>query len=539
MLQAKIATRAGCARNATIPFDDSALRTFGSTPSTKLKAPRSAILAFLPPRDERTHRNHIEIWRFQMSLRTRNIRLAALTVAVSAAVASTSAFAGDLVNLGALSSSGPVDGFIVTYKDGSASKNNKAAIQRSLDSISASGFGRAKAMTLRHDRTLGVGADLVVANRSFDRVDAEQLMRQLAANPDVASVEPNIRLYPTLTPNDTFFNLQYGFQSGIGGSNADQAWNLGFLGAGKIVAVIDTGYRPHVDLNANIINGYDFITNVATANDGNGRDSSALDPGDWSPTPNLCYPGSPVTNSSWHGTHVAGTVAAVTNNAAGVAGMAYKSKVLAVRALGRCGGTLADIADAVTWASGGTVPGVPAVGANKATVINMSLGGGGSCAGSVMQTAITGALGRRTTVVVAAGNSNANVSGFTPASCTGAGLIVVGATDSAAKKASFSNFGAGVDVSAPGVSIASTLNAGTTVPGADNYVYYSGTSMASPHVAGLVALMQSKPAADCAPAQVETLIKTWIKPFAAPPPPVGTMGTGIINAFTTVQNAPC
>ena len=219
--------------------------------------------------------------------------------------------------------------------------------------------------------------------------------------------------------------------------------------------------------------------------------------------------------------------------------MAFKSKVLAVRVLGRCGGTIADIADAVTWASGGVVAGVPLVGANKATVINMSLGGGGSCAGSVMQAAITGALGRRTTVVVAAGNNNANVAGFTPASCTGAGLIVVGATDAAAKKAGFSNFGAGVDVSAPGVSIASTYNTGTTVPVADAYAYLSGTSMSSPHVAGLAAMMQSKPAVDCAPAQIEILIKTWIKPFGVPAPLPGTMGTGIINAFTAVQNAPC
>ncbi len=118
-------------------------------------------------------------------------------------------------------------------------------------------------------------------------------------------------------------------------------------------------------------------------------------------------------------------------------------------------------------------------------------------------------------------------------------LIVIGATDSAGVKASFSNFGALVDVSAPGVSIASTLNAGTTVPGADNYVYYSGTSMSSPHVAGLAALMQSKPAVDCAPAKIEALIKTWIKPFGVPAPAAGTMGTGIINAFTAVSNAPC
>ncbi len=473
-----------------------------------------------------------------MSFRSRNARRSALAAAIAAVAFSSSAFSAQLVNTAGLASGEPVDGFIVTYKNGSASKRDKAVMQRSLDRAAANAFGRSKATSIRHERTLGVGAELVVADRKLDRVDAEAMMRQIATNPDVVAVEPNINLYPMLTPNDSFFNLQYGFQSGVGGSNADQAWNLGFLGAGKIVAVIDTGYRPHVDLNANIINGYDFISNIATANDGNGRDSSALDPGDWT-TAGQCFAGSPATNSSWHGTHVAGTVAAVTNNAAGVAGMAFNSRVLAIRALGRCGGTIADIADAVTWASGGTVAGVPLVGANKATVINMSLGGGGSCFGSVMQTAISGALSRGTTVVVAGGNSNANVSGFTPASCTGNGLIVVGATDSAGVKATFSNFGAGVDVSAPGVQIASTLNAGTTIPGADNYVYYSGTSMASPHVAGLVAMMQSKPAVDCSPAQIEQLIKTWVKPFGFPAPPLNTMGTGIINALTTVQNAPC
>jgi serine protease len=481
-----------------------------------------------------------------MSSKNSRLHRRALVLAVSAVFLSGAAMAADRVSISGLSNSEPVAGFIVRYRDGSASKLSMATQQRSLDQAASTAFGRAKALTLKHERTLGIGAELIQADRPLDRTEAETLMRQIATNPDVEFVEPNIRLYPTLTPNDTFFNLQYGFQSGVGGSNADQAWNLGFFGAGKIVAVIDTGYRPHVDLNANIINGYDFITDPFIANDGNSRDASALDPGDWTTAVGQCYAGSPITNSSWHGTHVAGTVAAVTNNAAGVAGMAFNAKVLAVRALGRCGGTLADIADAVTWSSGGAVAGVPAVGVNKASVINMSLGGGGACAAaSAMNVAINGAIGRGTTVVVAAGNSNANVAGFTPASCPGPvgsptnGLIVVGATDSAGVKASFSNFGALVDVSAPGVQIASTLNAGTTVPGADNYVYYSGTSMSSPHVAGLAALIQSKPAVDCSPVRVETLIKTWIKPFGVPAPAAGTMGTGIINAFTAVSNAPC
>ncbi|MBN8212004.1 MAG: S8 family serine peptidase [Xanthomonadales bacterium] len=481
-----------------------------------------------------------------MSSNNSRLRRRALVLALSAVCLSGTALAAERVSTSGLGNNEPVDGFIVRYRDGSASKLSVATQQRSLDQAASTAFGRAKALTLKHERTLGIGAELVQTDRPLDRTEAETLMRQIATNPDVEFVEPNIRLYPNLTPNDAFFNLQYGFQSGVGGSNADQAWNLGFLGAGKIVAVIDTGYRPHIDLNANVINGYDFITNPAIGNDGNGRDASALDPGDWTTFVGQCYAGSPITNSSWHGTHVAGTVAAVTNNATGVAGMAFKAKVLAVRALGRCGGTLADIADAVTWSSGGVVAGVPAVGANKASVINMSLGGGGACAAaSAMNVAINGAISRGTTVVVAAGNSNANVAGFTPASCPGPGvgttngLIVIGATDSAGVKASFSNFGAGVDVSAPGVKIASTLNAGTSVPGADNYVYYNGTSMSSPHVAGLAALIQSKPAVDCSPARVETLIKTWIKPFGVPAPAAGTMGTGIINAFTAVQNAPC
>ena len=472
-----------------------------------------------------------------MSHRNSRTRLLALSVAVCGALLAGSTLANERFNVSGLASGEPVDGVIVRYRDGSTVKGNRSLMMNRLVATANRSFARNKALRVRHERSLGIGAELIGFSRKLDRVDAETLIRQIALDPDVAFVEPNIRLQHTLTPNDTNYGSQYGFQNGVGGSNANLAWDTGFRGAGKIVAVIDTGYRPHADLNANIINGYDFITNTSTANDGNGRDSSALDPGDWV-TAGFCGVGQPARNSSWHGTHVAGTVAAVTNNATGVAGMAHQGKVLAVRVLGRCGGTLADIADAITWSSGGTVAGVPAVGVNKASVINMSLGGGGGCAAaSAMQVAINGALSRGTTVVVAAGNSNANVSGFTPAGCTGAGLIVVGATDSTARKASFSNYGAGVDVSAPGVGILSTLNASTTSPGADNYASYNGTSMAAPHVAGLVAMMHSKPSVDCTPANCEAIVKANIKPFGAVPSP-GPLGTGIINAQTTINATP-
>src|SRR5690606_7514122 len=121
------------------------------------------------------------------------------------------------------------------------------------------------------------------------------------------------------------------------------------------------------------------------------------------------------SGSSWHGTHVAGTIAAVTNNGIGVAGVAYNAKVVPVRVLGKCGGLTSDIADAIVWASGGSVTGVPS-NPYPADVINMSLGGGGSCS-STTQAAINTARSNGTVVVVAAGNENTNASNSNPANC--------------------------------------------------------------------------------------------------------------------------
>ncbi|WP_425530384.1 S8 family peptidase [Xanthomonas campestris] len=272
------------------------------------------------------------------------------------------------------------------------------------------------------------------------------------------------------------------------------------------------------------------MSDATTARDGNGRDSNAADEGDWYAA-NECGAGIPAASSSWHGTHVAGTVAAVTNNTTGVAGTAYGAKVVPVRVLGKCGGSLSDIADAIVWASGGTVSGIPA-NANPAEVINMSLGGGGSCS-TTMQNAINGAVSRGTTVVVAAGNDASNVSGSLPANC--ANVIAVAATTSAGAKASYSNFGTGIDVSAPGSAILSTLNSGTTTPGSASYASYNGTSMASPHVAGVVALVQSVAPTALTPAAVETLLKNTAR--ALPGACSGGCGAGIVNADAAVTAA--
>lgn len=156
-------------------------------------------------------------------------------------------------------------------------------------------------------------------------------------------------MYPTLTPNDTRLSEQWGFGTTASGINVRPAWDTA-TGTGVVVAVIDTGITSHPDLNANVLPGYDFISDAARARDNNGRDSNAADQGDWR-TANQCGTAA-AANSSWHGTHVAGTIAAVTNNSTGVAGTAFNARIVPIRALGLCGGSSSDIADAIVWASG-------------------------------------------------------------------------------------------------------------------------------------------------------------------------------------------
>ncbi len=413
------------------------------------------------------------------------------------------------------------DRFIVKYRDGSSERASAATLERTLRSASSAIPAKSsRALGVKSLRHLAMGADVIRSSRKLDRVEAESLMRQLASNPNVEYVEVDKLNKPVFTPNDTNFSQQYGFGTGAGGIRATEAWDI-TSGAGTVVAVLDTGITNHSDLNANILPGYDFIIDTAVAADGNGRDSDPSDPGD-------ADGGDP---SSWHGTHVAGTVAAITNNAKGVAGTAFSAKVVPVRVLGKGGGYDSDIADAIIWASGGSVSGVPA-NANPAEVINLSLGGSGAC-GSTTQSAINGAVGRGTTLVIAAGNSNANTSGFSPANCNN--VVAVGAVTSTGARASYSNYGALVDVAAPGSAVMSTLNSGSAGPGTESYASYSGTSMAAPHVAGVVALIQSVSSPAKTPAQIEALLKSSARAF--PSTPSQPIGSGIVNAKAAVDAA--
>lgn len=459
------------------------------------------------------------------SLRPRHRALGILGASALTSLLATPAFAGD-VYLGGLATAQTHQKFIVTYKDGSSALSSPSVLTTSLRTAARALPAKAgKSLGLNSVRRLAVGPELVQADRALDRAEAETLMRQLAADPNVQSVEVDRMLYPTLTPNDSRLSEQWAFGTTNAGLNIRPAWDKA-TGANVVVAVIDTGIVSHPDLDANILPGYDFISDATAARDGNGRDNNPADEGDWNSTS-----GCATSNSSWHGTHVAGTVAAVTNNTTGVAGTAFNAKVVPVRVLGRCGGSLSDIADAIIWASGGTVSGEPA-NPNAAEVINMSLGGGGTCS-STMQSAINGAVSRGTTVVVAAGNSAANVSGSLPANC--ANVIAVAATTSAGAKASYSNYGSGIDVSAPGSGILSTLNSGTTTPGNASYASYNGTSMAAPHVAGVVALVQSVAPTTLTPAAVETLLKNTAR--ALPGACSGGCGAGIVDADAAVTAA--
>lgn len=440
-----------------------------------------------------------------------------LTLAAATAVALSTAFAAnaaDRIDTSALQAGGSYDRFIVKYRDGSAEYSNAASRVQSL-----SRTAKSRAMSMQSLRRLSVDADVIKASRKLDRAGAEALMREIAANPNVEYIEVDAMMHPLFTPNDTqYASGQWHYFEATGGLRLPTAWDKS-TGSGVVVAVIDTGYVDHTDLNANILQGYDFISDTAIAGDGNGRDSDAHDPGD----------ASGGQNSSWHGTHVAGTVAAVTNNAKGVAGVAFNAKVVPARVLGKGGGLTSDIVDAITWSSGGTVSGVPA-NANPAEVINMSLGGTGAC-GTSTQNAINGAVGRGTVVVVAAGNSNVNVSNANPANCNN--VVAVAATDRNGARASFSNFGTLIDVAAPGVGILSTYNTGATTPGSETYSLLSGTSMSSPHVAGVAALIMAVAAKT--PAEVESILKSTTRPL--PGACSGGCGTGIVDANAAVDAA--
>lgn len=312
---------------------------------------------------------------------------------------------------------------------------------------------------------------------------------------DIEYVEEDIIVRHSAIPGelggtrDYYYYNQWALGTSNYGINAVDAWDITTGRSDIVVAVIDTGIVAHQDINDQLVQGHDFISDPAFAVDGDGRDSDPTDVGDWVQSGDSCYQGS-FERSSWHGSHVAGIIAAKTANRIGIAGTAWHSKILPIRVLGKCGGYTSDIADAIRWAAGGEVSGVPS-NRNPAKVINLSLGGQGSC-GQYLQSAIDYARSRGSVIVVAAGNESLDLDSndVAPANCNG--IIRVASSNRSGSLSSFSNYGQRIDISAPGEGIYSLSNTGSTTSESESYVSYSGTSMAAPYVSGVVALMMSE-----------------------------------------------
>ncbi|SEV89841.1 S8 family serine peptidase [Luteibacter sp. 329MFSha] len=471
---------------------------------------------------------------------------------------------------------------IVRMQPGVASTAAHAAavVSRAAQSRLRGGTARA---AVRPVRTLASGFDVVAIDAKLSDAALADLVNSIAADPAVASVRPDHLRHAyanAATPDDPYFTrYQWHLRPGngsmetigrdasavanLGGVNAVGAWQVG-IGSGTTVAVIDTGLTHHPDIDLTLGDaGYDFISSgFISGRDTDDRAPGGWDTGDWTSgapydAPGGCTTPEAAEDSSWHGTHVSGTVAELTNNGIGMAGVAPGARVLPVRALGHCGGYESDIADAIEWASGGHVDGVPD-NTHPADVISMSLGGPGQCyPDSPEAIAIQNAVSRGITVVVAAGNSADNAAGYSPASCPG--VITVGAVGVGGRRAFYSNWGSTVTVAAPGGGayagdaasgelvdagfVWSAVNTGAHEPdeSTDGYAYggMAGTSQATPHVAGTLALMiaaaRSAQLPALTPAQLKSLLVSTSRPFPSAQNP--SLGAGIIDANAAIHAA--
>lgn len=352
-------------------------------------------------------------------------------------------------------------------------------IVRFRDGVSAASTDQVSALGLVTVRSLSVGAQLMRADRvrlpgqtiqadAAEAADTLALLARLRARPDVLYAQPNYLRTASFVPNDPLYADQWHYPM-IG---LEEAWEVTRGSPDVVVAVLDTGvvidHEDFADCGRSIM-GYDFYDYDADSTDEGTED-----------------------DTGFHGTHVAGTVGACSDNGIGVAGVDHEATLLHVRVLGPGGGFDADIANAIVWAAGLEQMGVP-LNPNPADVINMSLGGPGPS--PVMQEAIDLANGAGAIIVVAAGNESSDAWGYSPASAFG--VITVGAVGPTPELASYSNHGTAVEIMAPGGDYDGNLDSlvlstiSDDLGATDDYWYMQGTSMASPHVAGVVALMKA------------------------------------------------
>lgn len=453
---------------------------------------------------------------------------------------------------------------IVRYRAGAAVLRAQAA---------QAGSGRA----LRHAAVLAARHGLVLADGRMlaehtqlvrgQGIGSAALAAKLATDPDVEWAVVDGRRHALAAPNDPLY------ANGLGGDgpavgqwylrangggvksslDVEPAWARA-TGAGIVVAVLDTGITDHPDLNNQLVTGYDFVgyavNDVATANDGDLDDADPHDPGDWITAAEDAsgdFEGCGQSDSSWHGTQVAGLIGAQTGNSLGMAGLARDAQILPVRVLGKCGGYDSDIIAAMYWAAGlSSDTGLPA-NANPARVLNLSLGSQGECT-AAYRSALEELAAAGVVVVAAAGNEGLAVG--TPANCPGA--VAVAGLRHIGSKVGYSDLGAEIVVGAPGGNcvnetgdclypLLSAVNTGTKAPLDPSYTtsfghLTLGTSFSSPLVAGTAALMLSANPA-LTPAQTISALKSSARAF---PSTGGDASSGTCQAPSdTPQDSEC
>ncbi len=424
------------------------------------------------------------------------------------------------------------DAIIVTVKNAGA---DAVVVARDAVERAAGPSAAVLAVTAITTDTVSVRLD-----RTLDPEESADLAALVEDAAGIAAADPSATFTPAT--KDTYYgflwNLNGSLDSGFG-VDAAGAWAY-TTGSGEVIGVVDTGITAHKDLTGsatrtwggNVVKGYDFVSDRAAAGDGSGWDANPADPGDY------C---AGYWQSSWHGTHVAGTAVAVGGNKRGVVGVAPKAKVQALRAMGRCGGSEADIVAAIRWGAGLPIVGVPA-NRKPATVLNLSLGATETSCSTAMQAAIDDVVAAGVAVVVSAGNDALAVSSSSPANCDN--VVRVAATTFDGQLADYSNVGTAelAVISAPGGAgasdvdptdwIISTSNAGTRTSRSGTYVGMAGTSMAAPHVAATIALLRSiDDSLD--PAELREILNDTATPL--PACSLTDCGPGVVDAAAAVR----
>jgi len=452
---------------------------------------------------------------------------------------------------------------VVHFKETAAAQTASARLpevtplERARNRVRSLSTDAGTPLTLGHQ--MGDGAVVVHMDRARPLAEAKALADALKRHPEVTSVGIDVWVQrQAIVPNDTHYPEQWALQSRTSGptgtaafSDAWDAVNPTNMGSPSVVvALIDTGRVEHEDLAANEIPGHDFVSRgtffgVEVSGDGDGRDGNPADPGDF------CTPRG--ETSSWHGLKMASIIAAVAGNNRGIAGAAPDVRVLQVRALGRCGGWLTDVADALRWSAGASVSGAPVnPSAPQVKVANLSLGSvpGLNCddgSYEYMRSAVQSALSAGVVVVAAAGNESATSLGL-PAGCQG--VIAVGAHTVTGELADYSNRNSGVMLTAPGggcslasngqvcdQGIAVLGNAGVSGLGANlDLAWTGGTSAATPFVSAAAALMLSLDDT-LTPHQVGRILTETARPhpvgsYCANNP--GVCGSGMLDAEAAV-----